>query len=505
MSEEILSTEPQHGVFYTDGGCRSNEPKNPASRGQAGWGLHGFIYTNETPKVGAGAKKGVPSKSGYDLKGTGKGEVTVQKYVDAFVSIPGIGTNQIAELMGAIAAVDLAIKHNLASVTVITDSLYVVKGSTEYMAKWKANGWTKQDRTTVANQPIWAELDAKLTLYKDNGGKFDAVWVKGHNGDPGNTLADRYATRAVLAYQQGNPLNVISEADPKGYWKPKYDRNRMLCHANWYFTTSGDMDVIAPDGRFIYYLGDIRDSEDFTGKRISDAAFAVVYLKEPEIVLDQLFRHFVDLSKGSMQGLISADLKVIFHHDIYEALNRFGDSLLVLNRQRQSIEHTDKLKEDDNELPVLAHEIRPTRRSYSAVGVLESLEVVLNHFLTPKEGSRQVATDVTDVIYEQQESKSKTTVKLSSKVSTTKPSIDVAIRIPQWGEDKLFTVCLTLGQDLPDRNTLSALAVEGVSVHVVAWPESPVAFRFATIVQAQGDTGIYSGPYANLQLIERPE
>lgn len=501
--ESLKDAKPLEGVIYSDGGCRAMEPNNPASRGYAGWGMHGYIYNREAPKVGAGAKKGVPSPKGYDLKGSGKGTITVLKYVDAFASIAGEGTNNIAELTAAMEAIKFATSEGLSRLCLITDSKYTVQSITEWIGKWKANGWTRADGTPIANRAIIQELDHYISMFKAAGGKLVVEWVRGHNGDLGNTLADRYANRAVLSLKEGRKIEVHRVSEAKGYWKAGHERNRMLSLANWYFTTSKQMDRIAPDGRHIYYMGDIRDSEEFFGKRISDATFSIVYLKEPEPVLEDLREHFVKLSKGTMQGLIASDLRSIFLADVYDALMEHGEDLLVLNRNRQSIEHMDRAKDGDKDGIELGHEIRPTRLAFTAVNVMETLEGILNDYLSPKESSKIRVTDITDVLYERTEAKNKVTVKLQPTVTGSTRSLDVPVTYHMGGSDAQKEVCLTLGQDLPDRNTLAALAMDGVKAAVVTWPESAQAFRFATIIEADGDVGIWSGPYANLQLVDK--
>lgn len=499
---EATATPPQEGVFYTDGGCRAMEPGNPASRGYAGWGMHGYLFTREDPKVGAGVKKGVPTPHGYDLKGSGKGTVTVLEYVDGFATIDGEGTNNIAELQGAIEAMAQALERNLVRALVITDSKYVVQGVEAHLAKWKQRGWLKADGQPPANLALWQHLDDVITTLKARECKVEFRWTKGHDGDPGNTLADRYATRGVLCQRRSLSVRVVNWSPAKGYWKPAYERNRMLNLANWYLTTSGDMDTVTADGRTIYYTGDIREDEEFTGKRISDATFAVLYLKEPEPILTLMRDCFETLARGTMQGLLIADLRSIFAPHIYDALVTHGNTLLVHDRNRQSIEHMDKLREIDERGAPLGHELRPTRLAYSAINVMESLEGVLNDVLHPKDGTKVRCTDITDVLYERSEVKGKVTVKLRSTVSVTEGSISTSVTYASRGTDHSKEICLTLGQDLPDRNTLAALAAADTKVTVVTWPESDQAFRFATVIEAQESVGIWSGPYANLQLLD---
>jgi ribonuclease HI len=44
-------------------------------------------------------------------------------------------------------------------VHLISDSQYVKKGITEYLPKWRSNGWVKSNGDPVLNQDLWDQLD----------------------------------------------------------------------------------------------------------------------------------------------------------------------------------------------------------------------------------------------------------------------------------------------------------------------------------------------------------
>ena len=48
-------------VLYTDGGCRPNP-------GYGGSGIHGYLYTEEVPKKGAGQGLNILTAEGYVVK-----------------------------------------------------------------------------------------------------------------------------------------------------------------------------------------------------------------------------------------------------------------------------------------------------------------------------------------------------------------------------------------------------------------------------------------------------
>ncbi len=82
-------------------------------------------------------------------------------------------------------------------VELFTDSVYVGKGMSEWMPKWKANGWRRREGKSwkpVKNEDLWRELDALITRHK-----IKYTRVAGHSGHPEN---DRCDELAVAAYQK---------------------------------------------------------------------------------------------------------------------------------------------------------------------------------------------------------------------------------------------------------------------------------------------------------------
>jgi len=82
-------------------------------------------------------------------------------------------------------------------VTVITDSRYVRDGITQWLPRWKANGWRKQTKgnsgtKAVLNQDLWQELDAVTTRHE-----IRWEWVKGHAGHKDNVRCDQLALMAA--------------------------------------------------------------------------------------------------------------------------------------------------------------------------------------------------------------------------------------------------------------------------------------------------------------------
>ncbi|HUW97985.1 MAG TPA: ribonuclease HI [Acidiferrobacter sp.] len=107
-------------------------------------------------------------------------------------------TNNRMELFAAIAALQ-ALKRPC-EVDLTTDSQYLRRGITEWLAQWKRRGWLTAGRKPVANSDLWQQLEEAATRHTVRW-----HWVKGHSGDAGNEHADQLANEAIdrLLRQKG--------------------------------------------------------------------------------------------------------------------------------------------------------------------------------------------------------------------------------------------------------------------------------------------------------------
>jgi ribonuclease HI len=137
--------------IYTDGACRGNP-------GPGGWAA--LLLTGEHEREISGAEP--------------------------------LTTNNRMELTAVIRALE-ALKRPVQA-RVYTDSEYVRRGITEWLAAWKARGWRTAARKPVKNQDLWQRLDELQA-----GHHIEWHWVPAHAGVPGNERVDRLANLAIDA------------------------------------------------------------------------------------------------------------------------------------------------------------------------------------------------------------------------------------------------------------------------------------------------------------------
>ena len=99
-------------------------------------------------------------------------------------------TNNRMELTAAIEG--LRALKNASSVTLYTDSRYVMDGASKWLSGWKTKGWKTADKKPVKNEDLWRLLDHEMARHQ-----IAWRWVAGHSGHPENERADRLARAAI--------------------------------------------------------------------------------------------------------------------------------------------------------------------------------------------------------------------------------------------------------------------------------------------------------------------
>lgn len=98
-------------------------------------------------------------------------------------------TNNQMEMMAVIVGLEALTRP--CQVKVTTDSQYVLKGMTEWLAGWKAKNWKTSTKKPVKNVELWQRLDKAAQPHK-----IEWQWIRGHQGHPENERADKLAVNA---------------------------------------------------------------------------------------------------------------------------------------------------------------------------------------------------------------------------------------------------------------------------------------------------------------------
>ena len=99
-------------------------------------------------------------------------------------------TNNRMEMTAVIRALDALTQP--CTVTLHTDSKYVIDGITKWIHGWQKRGWVNASKKPVLNRDLWEEL---LQAVRPHTIRWE--WVKGHSGHPENERVDRLASDAA--------------------------------------------------------------------------------------------------------------------------------------------------------------------------------------------------------------------------------------------------------------------------------------------------------------------
>jgi ribonuclease HI len=160
MSEPSLEETPEVQLF-ADGACSGNP-------GPGGWA---FILRHPA--------------TGKELESSGGQPET---------------TNNRMEMTAVIRGLEALTRP--ARVEVITDSIYVGKGLSEWLPKWKRNGWRRREGNQlkpIKNEELWRRMDELLAKHQVR-----FTHVRGHQGHVENERCDVLAVAAYQKYRQSD-------------------------------------------------------------------------------------------------------------------------------------------------------------------------------------------------------------------------------------------------------------------------------------------------------------
>jgi len=101
-------------------------------------------------------------------------------------------SNNRMELTAAISG--LKALGETCEVELVTDSQDLRQGVTEYLARWKTNGWRTSNRKPVQNQDLWGEVDELASHHI-----IRWTWAVGHGNHGLHNRCDALALAAARA------------------------------------------------------------------------------------------------------------------------------------------------------------------------------------------------------------------------------------------------------------------------------------------------------------------
>ena len=162
-----------------------------------------LIYTD-------GACSGIPGPGGYG------------SIITDFKSVTELGqhypqtTNNRMELQAVLSALQFVLMtyQTAESLQIFTDSVYVIRGATQWLFGWKKRGWKTADNKDVTNQDLWQIMDQLLyQISQKYNLKIKWSFIRGHKGIAGNERCDEIG----VAFSKRNSMELFS-GDANSYY-----------------------------------------------------------------------------------------------------------------------------------------------------------------------------------------------------------------------------------------------------------------------------------------------
>lgn len=485
-------------VFYTDGGARPNP-------GFAGSGMHGYLYDEEEPKKGAGQTDNVLTAKGYKLKkeiaelAVPIPQVTPIEYYDGFAAYADSQTNNYAELNAVCEALSFAAERDVTTIEILTDSEYVRRGIESWITTWERSNWKLRDGSPVKNVDAWKRFQAVRNALQEKGVTLNCQWVRGHDDELGNEKADKLATLAVMHSRNNRQNFATFETKPaEGYWKPDNERHPFIASRNIYINTGKDLHEPGT-----YYTGDHGTEDDMFCKRMSDGSYAMIVLDTPDVTVEKVISEMQDMSGGE-ESIAILRMDNIFRPDTHKELTAWGSLAMVRNDPgRLDLYCLDHTHDDPHPM---TRELRPAKLAMRAVEMTALLEEKLNDFIS--NNGKVVATDLTSILYETEvktprKAEPVSVMKLKSEFNVGFASLPVEARFRSpSGAEKTAPVVLSMGIDILPRNPLKRLEDLNPVVSLITWSDSEDVFRYATVIKAGKDVGIWAATCSNIRIVQ---
>ena len=362
------------------------------------------------------------------------------------------------------------------------------------------DGWT--DRTDIVS--FIEQLDAEhLTIIHDgfNGAnltekpkdwtvvrkadfKFDAAE---HNKSKGPDRDGMLFAIRNLSYS-GERI-FVNPYNANEYWESDKSIHPILNHKWSYSLTSEigiEIDGFNGQHYYEYFLGDHAKSNDdleVLGKEDPETGFALVWMREPATVLD-------DIAKYHKEHLWDGKRR----YEQYDVINMVNINTLlkpkiqfeVRNFGVEVFEPTDynrRLVSGNGDLVSMS--LVPPRISYRILDIRDEYRMILDTYLGSDKIANLHLTDVTDQFYADG--------KFTKLYGQTTDMLKFTANNHTLDKRELQ---LIRGLDMPLRSTLANIADTVTRVCIVTWPFSERVYRYGMIVETSESVSLWAAGYS---------
>ena len=402
--------------------------------------------------------------------------------ISAYGNVGPDSTNNRAEILGFIVALETIIINKWQNTDIVLDSMYVLDGASKHVRKWAAREWLTVQGKDVKNKDLWEVVILKLDKLHKLKLHISYKWVKGHSGDTGNEAADANATLGIKTVETMREVYYeIIKSKPSKPKKPKKPKpaeySRLIAGNTLIFLTNTevkkDLNIYmmlkydkqtAKKGNKVSLCGSLSNS-DFYG---------IAMTKEPIKPIEDIKEYQSIIDSGDYVNPVKINWNTLSKPDIWGSLDK--DGIHVLSNKSKHIFF--------NELPLTQY-VRPPIRVYNAYATLSMYQDLLISYINNDLG-KMLVHDVSEAF-------------VNDKGKFIQPDVN---------NNKVYNVTidnqelvLTLGVDILPKLNLSRLCKDNKKFKVLILQHgiTKKTFRYSVIIEIDDDYAIYGNALSNVK------
>ena len=338
----------------------------------------------------------------------------------------------------------------------------------------------------------------------DSDHKFIVDLTGSVEGGKGNKLANQQLKLSEAVSLWSNDRTVTFVAIPrKDYENPESDFNKIVHASRWFFNTGiGEVNKFYElvEGYRVYQFGRVEPSKGYYGKLTPDVTYSKLYTKTSITILDKLFEYTKRTVKNPNELLSAGIISNVTSKDMARLIDTYP---AVKDKENLRMPY----QVGNNEEPLVIELINPPMLSYRIKESLFHIDGIFNAFINRNDSNIYKSLkfyDMTDLIYVTEENK-KGVTKLKLHPEFTQGRTVFKVNVEHRNAVKKVPLMLSVGIDIPNRNSFNAVEDPAVKVWCVADAGNDKGIRFCSITETSDFIYVHTAGIANLRVLNLAE
>lgn len=466
-------------------------------------GLHGYTYLID--KEGKKKlQKGTPTTNGYYVGNNKKANtvVNINNYITLTITN---GVSLVDSLLSLLVEFlrPINLEPQYKNICIITKEAFISKLVNYDMNKLKENNNTIGK--LVLTPKNVEQLGEIQQIIRERNTKQNKVFFdvdSAVEGGEGNKLASKQSgLGTVETNPKGTQRIIFNIFTKKDYENPENDFNKIVSAGRWYFNTGDSSDYYdLNNGYRTYYFGRVEPDKKYYGKLTPDVTFSHLFTKTPITLLDKIFDYTKRLVPNPNEYLSAGILDTVISKDAARIVDTYPGI-----KSGKNIEIPFTSGGEDN--PTLVELIDPPLLSFHIRNNIAKVNHLFSLFINkdnPDNKGYHTFIDITDRFFVDEENK-KGIVKRKLHPDFKQNTSTIKVEVEHRNAIKPVPLIISVGYDLPDRNSLNSCCDEFAKVWLGVDTQNDKGVRYYCVVATDNWIYIQASAVANLRVLNIKE